>query len=318
MSAMRQVCHETSNVTAVSQARIHPDVAHALATGGAVVALESTVITHGLPSPTNLELARDLQQIVARAGAVPATIAVLRGEVHVGIAGRDLELLCAQAPAKLSARDLAPALVKGTSGGTTVAATTHLAARAGIRVFATGGIGGVHRGATQSWDVSADLECLARTPVAIVCSGVKSLLDIGATLERLETLGVTVLGYRTAAFPGFYLAETGHSVDWVVRCAEDAADVLRRHWDCGLPGGILVANPVPREVALDAELHERALAAALAAVDGVHGKSVTPLLLEHFHAVTGGASVRANVALLKSNADLAARIAVALAATSDT
>jgi pseudouridine-5'-phosphate glycosidase len=297
----------------MTRVRVHPDVERALARGGPVVALESTVITHGLPSPTNLELAADLERIVAAAGATPATIAVVTGEVHIGLDPATLTRLCADTPSKLSTRDLAPALATGGSGGTTVAATAHLAARAGIRVFATGGIGGVHRGAVDSWDVSADLDCLAHTPIAVVCAGVKSLLDIGATLERLESLGVPVLGYRRAEFPGFYLPDTGHRVDWVLDSPARAAAVLRAHWDLGLPGGVLITNAVPADAALDAEAHERALQGALAAAAGVRGKDVTPVMLEHFHATTGGASLAANLALLRSNAELAAQIAVALA-----
>jgi pseudouridine-5'-phosphate glycosidase len=300
----------------MTRLRVHPDVERALARGGPVVALESTVITHGLPSPTNVELAAELERIVTEAGATPATVAVVAGEAHIGLDRAALDRLCADTPSKLSTRDLAPALATGGSGGTTVAATAHLAARAGIRVFATGGIGGVHRDAAQSWDVSADLDCLARTPIAVVCAGVKSLLDIGATLERLESLGVPVLGYRRAEFPGFYLPDTGHRVDWVLDSPARVAEVLGTHWDLGLPGGVLITNAVPADAALDADAHERALQGALAAAAGIRGKAVTPVMLEHFHATTGGASLVANLALLRSNAEVAAQIAVALASRS--
>jgi pseudouridine-5'-phosphate glycosidase len=300
----------------MSALRVHPDVDRALAAGGAVVALESTVLTHGLPAPDNLALAERLAQTVLAAGATPAVVAVLDGEARIGLPAADLATLCTDpAAGKLSVRDLAPALAQRISGGTTVAATAHLAARAGIRVFATGGIGGVHRGAARSWDVSADLEALARTPIAVVCSGAKSVLDLRATLERLETLGVPLLGYRSAAFPGFYLTESGYPVDWVVRTPAEAAEALQTHWDLGL-AGVLVTNPVPADAAMDADLHDRALRSALAAAESERGKAVTPALLEHFHRVTGGASVATNVALLASNAEVAAQIAVALASRS--
>ncbi|MGQ0467687.1 MAG: pseudouridine-5'-phosphate glycosidase [Sporichthyaceae bacterium] len=301
----------------MNRLRIHPTVAEALAAGGPVVALESTVVTHGLPSPANLELARDLEELVVAAGAVPATVAVFRSEVHVGIEHDLLALLCDEAPTKLSTRDLAPALVKGHGGGTTVAATAHVAALAGIRLFATGGIGGVHRGARDSWDVSADLNCLAHTQIAVVCAGAKSILDVEATLEHLETLGVPVhgFGWRTQEFPAFYLRESGLPLDWILRSAEEAAETLRAHWDLGIGGGIVIANAVPDEAAMDPDLHDRALQAALDALEGVRGKSVTPHMLEAFHEATGEVSVGTNVALLKSNARVAAEIAVALATT---
>lgn len=301
-------------MTGVNQVRIHPDVQAALSSGAPVVALESTVITHGLPSPDNLAFAREVQAVVAEAGAVPATVAVCNGEIHVGADQATLERIDAdQAASKLSLRDLAAASVKKVNGGTTVAATAYVAARVGIRVFATGGIGGVHRGAAQTWDVSADLDCLARTPIAVVCSGVKSLLDVAATLERLETLGVPVLGYRTGLFPAFYLRETNLLVDWCVSGPDEAAAILATHWDLGVEGGVVIANPAPAEVAMDPEEHEKALVAAIEAAAGTRGKGVTPVLLEAFHEITGGASVATNIALLKSNADVAARIAVALA-----
>jgi pseudouridine-5'-phosphate glycosidase len=300
----------------MTRVRIHPDVARALAAGRAVVALESTVLTHGLPAPDNRALAGRLEGVVRNAGATPAIVAVLAGQARIGLDPADLDELCADpAATKLSTRDLAPALVKRTTGGTTVAATAHLASAAGIRVFATGGIGGVHRGAAQTWDVSADLECLARTPIAVVCSGAKSLLDLGATLERLETLGVPVLAYRSAGFPGFYLAETPHAVNWALASAAETAEVLDAHWGLGL-AGVLVTNPVPAAAAMDPDLHERALQGALAAAAGERGKGVTPVMLEHFHETTGGASLAANVALLASNAAVAAHIAVALASRS--
>jgi pseudouridine-5'-phosphate glycosidase len=299
----------------MSGARLHPDVERALADGRAVVALESTIITHGLPRPDNLALARRLEQVVTAGGAVPATVGVLDGQVHVGLTAAQLAALAERTDVlKLSVRDLAPAVATGRSGGTTVSATALLAARAGIAVFATGGLGGVHRGAATSRDVSADLDTLARTPITVVCSGVKSLLDVPGTLEQLETLGVPVLGYRTDTFPGFYLADTGLPVDWRLDDPAAVARVIGEHRALG-GGGVLVVNPVPAGTAVDPVAHDAALAAALAAAEraGVHGKAVTPFLLADLQQRLGPAAVAANVALVESNAALAARIALALA-----
>jgi pseudouridine-5'-phosphate glycosidase len=305
----------------VAAVSVHEEVADALALGRPVVALESTVISHGLPRPDNLRLARDLEAIVRAEGAVPATIAVLDGVARIGLDESGLVALATRGDvAKLSVRDLAPTIAAGASGATTVSATAHLAAAAGIEVFATGGLGGVHRDATTDWDVSADLETLARTPIAVVCSGVKSLLDVPATCQRLETLGVTVLGYRTDAFPGFYLVDSGERLDWRIEEPAQAAAVLRARQALVLPSAVVVANPVPAEAALDPATHDAALAAALAEAreTGVRGQALTPFLLARIQAATGGAAVTCNVALLKANAALAARIAVALAATADT
>jgi pseudouridine-5'-phosphate glycosidase len=299
----------------MSSARLHPDVEQALAAGRAVVALESTILTHGLPRPDNLGLGRRLERVVSEGGAVPATVGVLDGQVHVGLSDAELAALAERADVlKLSVRDLAAAVATGRSGGTTVSATALLAARAGIAVFATGGLGGVHRGAASSRDVSADLDTVARTPITVVCSGVKSLLDVPATLEQLETLGVPVLGYRTDTFPGFYLADTGLPVDWRLEDPAAVARVVREHRALG-GGGVLVVNPVPAGAALDTAAHDAALAAALAAAEraGVHGKAVTPFLLADLQQRLGPAAVAANVALVASNAALAARIALALA-----
>jgi len=299
----------------MSRARLHPDVERALAAGRAVVALESTILTHGLPRPDNLALARRLEQVVRAGGAVPATVGVLDGQVHVGLTDPDLAALAERGDVlKLSVRDLAPAVATGRSGGTTVSATTRLAAGAGIAVFATGGLGGVHRGAATSRDVSADLDTLARTPITVVCSGVKSLLDVPATLEQLETLGVPVLGYRTDTFPGFYLADAGLPVDWRLDDPAAIARVVREHRALG-GGGVLVVNPVPAAAALDPAAHDAALDAALAAADGagVRGKAVTPFLLAELQHRLGPAAVAANVALVESNAALATRIALTLA-----
>ena len=296
--------------------RIAPDVAEALAGGRPVVALESTLISHGLPRPRNLEVAHRVEDAVRAEGALPATIAVVAGEARVGLDEEALEAIAAgDGVVKCGVRDLAPLAARGGHGATTVAATAHLAVRAGIRMFATGGLGGVHRGAHETWDVSADLDTLARTGIVVVCSGVKSILDVGATLERLETLNVTVLGYGTDAFPGFYLADSGHPAPWRVDSPEEVAAVIRAREALGVEDrAIVVANPLGPDEELERELHDRVLSAGLerAAAKGVSGKDVTPFLLELFHSETGGASLEANVRLVLRNAGLAARVAAAL------
>ena len=295
--------------------RVREDVAAALASGRAVVALESTLIAHGLPQPDNLDLAREVEALVRREGAVPATVGVLGGEAIVGLDDAELERI-ATAPevAKLSARDLAVAVARGADGATTVAGTAHLAARAGIRVFATGGLGGVHRDARETWDESADLATIARTPVVVVCAGVKSILDAGATLERLESLSVAVVGFQTRRFPGFYLSDAGFPLDWSVETAEEVATIWRAQENLG-GGALVVANPIPGAEQLDPALHDRALREGLAEVQrrGIRGKAVTPFLLAHFREVTGGESLRVNKEIIRRNARLAAQIAVALA-----
>lgn len=297
--------------------RIHPEVAEALDAGRAVVALESTIISHGLPRPDNLRIAREIEQSVRSAGAVPATIAILDGQPHIGLDDDALHRIATGGTAiKVSVREIAMLAAVAGDGATTVAATAHLAARAGITVFATGGLGGVHRGARDSYDESADLTTLSRTPVLVVCSGVKSILDIGATLERLETLSVGVIGYRTDRFPAFYLADSGFSLDWWVQTPKQVAAVLRARDRLGTDRfGLVLANPIPAEAELDRELHDRVLADGLAAAQAadVHGKDVTPFLLDYFHRETHGASVSANVALVLANARLAGEIAVAYA-----
>ena len=297
--------------------QIHPEVAEALAAGRPVVALESTIISHGLPRPDNLRVAREIEDSVRAGGAVPATIAVVGGVPCIGLDDAALRTIAEDdGVVKVSVRDLGTLVAKGGHGATTVAATSHLAALAGITVFATGGLGGVHRGARETWDESADLTTLATTPVTVVCAGVKSILDVAATLERLETLNIPVLGYRTDRFPGFYLADSGHGLDWRVESAAEIADVLRARQALECDGGVLVVNPVPQAEELDRGLHDEVLASGLAAADaaGVHGKDVTPFLLEHFHTETDGRSLAVNVALVRSNATLAAAIASALAA----
>jgi pseudouridine-5'-phosphate glycosidase len=300
---------------------IRAEVAEALRTGAPVVALESTLISHGLPRPDNLTVAREAERTVRAEGAVPATVGVIDGVAKVGLEPEDLELLAtAENVRKLSARDLAVAAAKGSDGATTVAATAHLAALAGIRLFATGGLGGVHREARESWDVSADLATLARTPVAVVCSGVKSILDVPATLEHLETLGVPVVGFRTQRFPGFYLADSGSPLDWVVESEEEAARVIQALPTLGFESsGLVVANPIPEAEQLDPGLHDHALRAGLEALErrGVRGKEVTPFLLDHFVRETKGESLRVNKRIILQNARLAARIAGALSALDD-
>jgi pseudouridylate synthase len=298
--------------------RIHPEVAEALADGRPVVALESTIISHGLPRPDNLRIAREIEDAVRAGGAVPATIAVLDGEPHVGLDDKALEQVAFDGSiAKASVRDLAILGASGGAGATTVASTAHLAAQAGIRIFATGGLGGVHRGARDTWDESADLTTLSRTPVLVVCAGVKSILDVGATIERLETLNIGVLGYRTDRFPGFYLRDSGYPVYWTAPSPEFVAAVLRSQDDLGTAQyGLLLANPIPPADELNRDLHDRVLTAGLAAAEAadVHGKDVTPFLLDFFHRETHGASLAANVALVLANARLAAEIARAYAA----
>ncbi len=299
---------------------IHPDIADALAAGRPVVALESTILAHGLPVGDNRRVADEIEDAVRSAGAVPATIAVLDGAVRVGLRSDQLDLLCTSTDiAKLSVRDLGPAIALGRDGATTVASTAALAHLAGITVFATGGLGGVHRGAATTFDVSADLGVLARTPSLVVCAGVKSILDVPGTLEYLETLSVPVLGYRTDAFPGFYLSDSGHPVPWRVESPEQAAAVvLARRALATDPGAVVLANPVPIARQLDRDLHDRTLADALVMLsrDGVTGKDVTPRLLEYFHAHTHGESLRVNVDLVLANAALAGQVAVALALAS--
>jgi pseudouridylate synthase len=292
--------------------RLQPAVAEALAWGKPVVALESTLIAHGLPRPDNLALAHELEAIVRAEGGVPATIAVLRGEVVVGLNADELEQVATgEHIAKLSLRDLAPAIARGSDGATTVASTAFAASRVGIRVFATGGLGGVHREARETWDESADLDALSRTRIGIVCAGVKSILDVGATLERLETRNVTVIGYRTDRFPGFYLADGGFPIDWSVDSPAAAAEViLAQLYDAA----VIIANPIAAEAQLDPDLHARILGDGLAEIQrlGIRGKAITPFLLDYFRVHTGGASVEVNLNLIRANARLATRIAAAL------
>jgi pseudouridine-5'-phosphate glycosidase len=283
--------------------------------GRPVVALESTIISHGLPHPDNLRVAREIEQTVRDNGAVPATIGMIGGDLIVGLDDAQIEhLALAEGVAKLSVRDLAVAAARRADGATTVAATSAVAAAAEIGVFATGGLGGVHREANLTFDESADLSTLARTPIVVVCAGVKSILDVGATLERLETLGVAVAGYRTHRFPGFFITDGGFDVDWRLDSPAEVADVMRARADQAVGAGALIlANPLPVDEQLDPELHDRTLAEGLArlARDQITGKAVTPFLLSYFHESTDGQSLAVNVRIILRNAALAAQIAAA-------
>lgn len=299
--------------------RIAEEVAAALADGAPVVALESTLLAHGLPPGRNRKVATEVEDAVRAAGAVPATIAVLDGQIRVGLTDGELDRLCAADAgfAKLSARDLGPAIALSRDGATTIAGTSVIAHAAGIPVFGTGGLGGVHlppSGESVSWDVSADLDVLSSTPVTVVCSGVKSVLDIAATIEVLETRSVPVLGYRTDYFPAFYRRESRFSLSWRIETPSEAAAVITAHREQGLTSGVLLTNPIPPDDEMDQALHDRLLSEGMAKVSDldVRGGDVTPVLLDHFHTASGGASLDANVALVLSNVTLAAEVAVAL------
>jgi pseudouridine-5'-phosphate glycosidase len=300
----------------IQAVRLGAEVESARAAGAPIVALESTIISHGLPRPANLTVAKEIEATVRAAGAVPATIGMIAGEIVVGLDEAEIAHLAGSDDvAKLSVRDLAPAAAARADGATTVAATSAIAARAGIAVFATGGLGGVHRGAASTFDESADLTTLSRLPITIVCAGVKSILDVGATLERLETLGVGVVGYGTRRFPGFYLTDGGHDLDWSAGDPAAVAGIVRAARAQAVhTGALIVANPLPIDEQLDPDLHDRVLAEGLAGLEreGVTGKDVTPYLLSHFHTATEGRSLDVNVRIILRNADLAARIAAAL------
>ena len=296
---------------------VHPEVADALASGGPVVALESTIISHGLPRPTNLDVARQIEGAVRDQGATPATIAIVDGTIRVGLDDDALATVAGSDDVvKASVRDLAVVVARRGHGATTVASTAELAAMVGIEVFATGGLGGVHRGASDSFDESADLTTLGTTPITVVSAGVKSILDVAATLERLETLNVTVVGYGTDRFPGFYLADSGHAVPHRVDSPEDVAAIMAARKELGSTAALLVANPLTADRQVDPALHDEVLGAGLkaAAAAGVRGKDVTPFLLAHFHEASGGESLRANTEIILANAALAGRIAVAAGA----
>jgi pseudouridylate synthase len=300
-----------------SLVEVSPRVSAALAAGEPVVALESTIISHGLPRPDNHAAAQKFEKILENQGVTPATIAVIDGTPKVGLSPEDLERIAAdESVVKVGGRDIAIAMARKVTGGTTVAATSLLAARAGLRVFATGGLGGVHRGAAETFDESADLTVLSRTPITVVSAGVKSILDIPATLERLETLGVAVVGYRTSRFPAFWLSDSGYDLDWRVDSPEEIADIMAAKDAFGEPSALLVANPLPTALQLDPGALDGALreALALAAEQGIRGKAVSPFLLDHIRQVTRGASVGVNVTIAGGNIELAGQIATSWAA----
>ncbi len=293
---------------------LSPAVQEALDQNRPVVALESTIISHGLPYPENLALARDVEAIITEIGATPATIAIIDGQIKVGLTDDELVLLAkSENVIKTSKRDFAYILSQNKTGATTVSGTVIIAAMAGIPIFATGGLGGVHRGVSDHWDISRDLEELALHNVAIISSGVKSILDIPKTLEYLETKGVEVIGYQTDQFPAFYTRSSPYSVDYRLDNPEDVARLIHAKFDSGLEGGILIANPIPKEASLDEALMEKAIKEALIQMekDGVTGKAITPYLLTKIKALTGGESLTSNIALMKNNAKVAAQIAVA-------
>jgi pseudouridine-5'-phosphate glycosidase len=292
------------------------EVDRAKRAGQPIVALESTLLTHGLPRPRNRQVALELEEMVRAAGATPATIAVLDGVPRVGLESKELERVVTEDLRKISQRDLAMAAAGNRSGGTTVAATAFLAAQAGIRVFATGGLGGVHRGWTDNWDESADLHTLSRTKITIVSAGVKSILDIPATVQRLETLNVAVVGYQTATFPAFYLSSSGIPLDWTVDSPDDVVAIMDAQDRLGLPPtALVVANPVPAHAELDPALHDEVLTDALSAAkrDQISGQSLTPYLLQYMLDATHGASLEANLAAVRANVKLATSVAVAWA-----
>ena len=294
--------------------KLSTEVEAALKAGTPVVALESTIISHGLPRPSNLEVARECERIVRDAGAVPATIALLDGKILVGLEASELDAIANRDDiSKASIRDLAIIVAQGKSAATTVAATAHIAALAGIHIFATGGLGGVHRGANESFDESADLTALANVDMTMICAGVKSILDVPATLERLETLAITLVGYKTHAFPGFYLTDSGYTLEHRVDSPTEIAQIIKARKSVGtLTKALVVANPVEKE--MDKTRHDEILESGLAKAEreGITGKAVTPFLLEHFHTTSRGESLAINTEIIKANCLLAAQIAVAL------
>ena len=291
------------------------EVKEALEEGKPVVALESTLISHGFPYPENLEVAGEMEEIIRGCEVVPATIAMIKGKIKVGLTRGEMEFMATSKNIlKASRRDLAVIAAKGLNGATTVAATMAVAERAGIKVFATGGIGGVHRGAEKTFDISADLQELARTPVAVVCSGAKSILDLPLTKEYLETMGVPVIGFGTEELPAFYCRESGLKVDYAANDEKEIAGIVRAMQDLGLRGGMIIANPVPEEYALSMEYMNKMIEEAVRAAEkeGIEGKKLTPYLLNKIKELTGGKSLNANIELVKNNARVAAKIAYAL------
>ncbi len=296
--------------------KITPEVAQGLVNGSHVVALESTLITHGFPWPDNLAIAQESEDAVRAGGSIPATIALINGHPHVGLEGPELEKLArpGAGAVKASTRDLSVCAARRMTAGTTVAATMRIAHAAGITLFATGGLGGVHRGVADSWDISADMTELSRTPVVMVCAGAKSLLDLPKTLEVLETLGVPVIGYGTDEFPAFYTRTSGLKLDARVDTPQDAAGIIRAHRAMGLPGGIVIAQPLDENLALPGDEMEKHIqdALRLASVQGITGKAMTPFMLRHLATATNGATIEPNKALIRANARLAGQIAAAL------
>ena len=294
---------------------IAPEIEEAIRAGKPVVALESTILSHGMPYPENVTFAHKVEEIVRGEGAIPATTAILGGRLKVGLSAEELELMCkAEGVGKVSRRDVAVYVATGQAGATTVATTMMIAAMAGIKVFATGGIGGVHRGAQETMDISADLQELAKTPVGVVCAGAKSLLDIGLTLEYLETMGVPVLGMGTKDFPAFYCRKSGFQLDYNVESPALCAKILKTKWDLGLEGGAVIANPIPVQYELDFDEMEAVInqALALAKEQGIKGKETTPFLLSHIKELTKGVAFASNVQLAYNNARMASKIAVEL------
>ena len=295
---------------------ITPEIEEAIKEGKPIVALESTILSHGMPYPQNVEFASKVEEVVRGEGAIPATTAIIGGKLKIGLNKEELEIMCkAENVGKVSRRDVAVYLATGQTGATTVATTMLIASLAGIRIFATGGIGGVHRGATETMDISADLQELAHTPVCVVGAGCKSLLDIGLTLEYLETMGVPVLGYQTKDFPAFYCRKSGFGVDYELKDATEAAKIMKTKWDLGLEGGMLIGNPIPQEYELDFDEMEKVINEALdmAKKDGIRGKATTPYLLSHIKDLTDGVSFASNLQLAYNNAKVASQIAVEFA-----
>jgi len=294
---------------------INPEVKAAIEAGKAVVALESTIISHGMPYPKNVETALEVENIVRKHGAVPATIAIMDGRIKVGLTSEEIEALGKSHDAvKTSRRDIPFILVKGLTGATTVASTMIIASLAGIKIFATGGIGGVHRGAQETFDISADLQELAKTDVAVICAGAKSILDIGLTLEYLETQGVPVVGYGTGDLPAFYTSKSGYGVDYRVDTVKELAETLKAKWDLGLNGGVVIANPIPKAYEMEPAVINKAIDIAVKEAEGkgIKGKESTPFLLARVKELTEGASLDSNIQLVYNNAKLGAQIAVEL------
>lgn len=292
---------------------ITPEIEEAIKQGKPIVALESTILSHGMPYPENVEFAHKVEEVVRGEGAIPATTAILNGKLKVGLNAEELEIMCkAENIAKASRRDVATYLAMGQNAATTVATTMMIADMAGIRVFATGGIGGVHRGAQETMDISADLQEFAHTNVCVVSAGCKSILDIGLTLEYLETYGVPVLGYKTNEFPAFYCETSGYGLDYKVEDASEVAKIMKTKWDLGLNGGILLGNPIPHEYSMDHKVIDAAIDKALdmAKEKGIRGKATTPFLLATIKDLTGGSSFKSNLQLAYNNAKIASKVAV--------